>query len=133
MVRRLVLLMLLSFATVGCEKKEEVAQNPESPALDVKSMSKELQASTLAKAQAEHDIASRVFSDLNALRFDIQTEIGKAKEAGFSGASALVELRRLLKAVDVELASVQDVTIDSMKIIRQLQKIESAPMITPRN
>jgi hypothetical protein len=132
MVRRLALLMLLSFV-VGCEQKEEVAQTPESPALDVKSMSKELQASTLAKAQAEHDVASKVFSDLNALRFDIQTEIGKAKEAGFSGASALVELRRLLKAVDVELASVQDVTIDSMKIIRQLQKIESAPMITPRN
>ena len=133
MVRRLALLMLLSFAVVGCESKEEVAQTPESPALDVKSMSKELQASTLAEALAEHDVASKVFSDLNALRFDIQTEIGKAKAAGFSGATALVELRRLLKAVDVELASVQDVTIDSMKIIRQLQKIESAPMIMPRN
>lgn len=136
MLRRFAFLLLAIFAISGCEQPSE---NPPGAVvetatpLDVKSMSEEEKAKALAKAQAEHDLASKVFSDLNGLRYEIQVEIGKAKDAGFGGASALVELRKLLKEVDVEVTNIQAVTVESMKIIRQLQKIESAPMVMPRN
>lgn len=130
-------MLLLCFSVIaGCTNAEESSPTPvveASAPLDVKSMSEEEQKTALAKAQAEHDSASRVFSDLNGLRYEIQVEIGKAKDAGFSGSSALIELRKLLKDVDVEVANIQAVTVESMKVIRQLQKIESAPMVTPKN
>lgn len=136
MLRRFAFLLLAIFAISGCEQPSETSTGSVVEAaapLDVKSMSEEEKAKALAKAQAEHDLASKVFSDLNGLRYEIQVEIGKAKDAGFSGASALIELRKLLKDVDVEVANIQAVTVESMKIIRQLQKIESAPMVMPRN
>lgn len=136
MLRRFAFLLLAIFAISGCEQPSETSTGSVVEAaapLDVKSMSDEEKAKALAKAQAEHDLASKVFSDLNGLRYEIQVEIGKAKDAGFSGASALIELRKLLKDVDVEVANIQAVTVESMKIIRQLQKIESAPMVMPRN
>lgn len=135
MLRRFAVLLLATVTISGCEQSSENATGSvvETAApLDTKSMSDEEKAKALAKAQAEHDLAAKVFSDLNGLRYEIQLEIGKAKDAGFSGASALIELRKLLKDVDVEVANIQAVTVESMKIIRQLQKIESAPMVMPR-
>ena len=136
MLRRLAIIAVSLGLLVGCEKTEDSSATPivaASAPLDVKSMSDTEKANALAKAQAEHDLAAKVFSDLNGLRYDIQVEIGKAKDAGFGGATALIELRRLLKEVDVEVANIQFVTIESMKTIRLLQKIESAPMVTPKN
>lgn len=135
MLRRSAVLLLAIVTISGCEQPSENATGSvvETAApLDTKSMSDEEKTKALAKAQAEHDLAAKVFSDLNGLRYEIQLEIGKAKDAGFSGASALIELRKLLKDVDVEVANIQAVTVESMKIIRQLQKIESAPMVMPR-
>ena len=133
---RFAILLLCVSMFAGCEKAQETSLTPvveTSTPLDVKAMSEEEKTTALAKAQAEHDLASRVFSDLNGLRYEIQVEIGKAKDAGFSGSSALIELRKLLKDVDVVFANIQAVTVESMKVIRQLQKIESAPMVTPKN
>lgn len=136
MISRVAFCLVIISLLVGCGKTDDtttVSTDSTPTIIDVKSMSTEKRETELKKAQAEHDVASKVFSDLNGLRYEIQVEIGKAKDAGFSGASALIELRKLLKELDSEIAKVQSLTIQSMKVIRQLQKFETGPMEKPTN
>jgi hypothetical protein len=136
MLRSLSFVLLAISLIAGCDNKPtsvEPSVLTDGVRLDVKSLSEEEKEQQLAQAQKKHDIAAKIFSDLNQLRYEIQVEIGKAKEAGFSSASLLVELRTLAKELDVELAKLQAVTVESMSIIRQLQKAETGPMMKPEN
>jgi|GEM_PF-2380897 len=136
MPRSLSFLLLCLLVISGCDDKQlsvESSGLTDIVRLDVKSMSEEEKAKQLTRAQQKHDVAAKLFSDLNQLRYEIQVEIGKAKEAGFSSASLLVELRTLVKELDAELAKLQVITVESMAIIRQLQKAETGPMTKPEN
>lgn len=136
MLRSLSFLLLCLLVLAGCENKQTSVESfdlTDNARLDVKSMSEEEKEKQLTRAQQKHDIAAKIFSDLNQLRYEIQVEIGKAKEAGFGSASLLVELRALIKELDVELEKLQVVTVESMAIIRQLQKAETGPMTKPEN
>ncbi len=127
---KLIALLIIVFASQVGRTQDEKVSPPGNPYSELKGEAKQ---KAFEKAKAEHDAFASLFSDLSALRFQVQQEIGKAKKEGSAGTMALIQLRRLLKEIDTEIAAVQELTMKSMSIVRILQPMTSVPMVTPKN